>query len=417
MTHISFLTYGTRGDVEPFLALALHFQTLGFDVSLAAPSDFKDWIESLGVDYQPTTRSPIRDIVENPALQDLMNFNLLKVRRGLKSLQNFMHETLVETMPKAIGPTDLIIAHCGLPLAVDIAEKWNVPLAFLSPIPAVATKEFPIVPFTRSLGFLNKWTYLPIRFARLFAPRLYREARAALGLAPVSRFKRSFYKDGAPVPIIHIYSPHLVPRPADWPEHASITGHLFFDKSAQDWQPSSALSAFLKTDAPLVYVGFGSMITGQSADLVDIVLEAAKRSKARVLLSAGWAGLKNEAMSQDVFLLGDVPHHALFPLVAGVVHHGGAGTLAAGLRAGRPTLVCPFGFDQPWWGHIVAKNKLGPPPIHQKNMTHDNFYKAFDALINTPLFAENAHKLGVLMKQEDGVTKTAQTILNLFELS
>lgn len=417
MPHITFLTYGTRGDVEPFLALALHFKDMGYDITFAAPSDFKNWVEQQDLHYKPTTRTPIKRIVENPALQDLMNFNLFKIRKAYKTLKTFTFENLVDIVPKIVDKTDLIIAHCGLLMASDIAEKHNVPLVFLSPIPATPTKSFPIVPLTRSLGVLNKATYLPIRLARAFTPSLYQKVRENLQLPPASRFKNSFQLNGKPIPILHIYSPNLCPRPNDWPPSALITGNLFLDKLGKNWQPEPDLAEFLENGPPPVYIGFGSMITGQSENLVEIVLKAAKQANQRLLLSAGWAGLKPQNATKDVFLLGDVPHYGLFPHVKAVVHHGGAGTLAAGLRAGKPTLVCPFGFDQSWWGAIVERKQLGPPPIHQKKLTQENFTEAFSDLVNNTQYAQQAKNLGHLMQKEQGVKKTAQTIIELFELS
>jgi len=427
MPHISFLTYGTRGDVEPFLALAHHFYDLDYEIRFCAPSDFKSLIEEQGFDYAPTTLTPIRSLVENPILQDLMHFNVFKIKKTLANLHEFTHETIVDTIPRAIDKqgkvkTDLIIAHCGLPIACDVAEHLKVPLVYVSPVPAVATSTFPTVPLTKSWGYFNKATYLPIRYGRSFTPSLYKEARKGMGLPPISRFQRCFYLNGQPVPIIHAFSQHLIPRPHDWPDHAYVTGSLFLDKEASNWQPEPDLVHFLDAGPPPIYVGFGSMITGQAKNMVDSVLSAAEHTKQRILLSKGWAELSlssfadKEFLANNVFLLGNVPHHALFPMVKAVVHHGGAGTLAAGLRAGKPTLVCPFGFDQPWWGAQVKRQKLGPAPLPQKQLTKETFSKAFADLVNNPIYAENAKNLGIAMAPEQGVKKAAQTIIKLFGL-
>ncbi len=417
MGHITFLTYGTRGDVEPFLALALELRALGFAIRFAAPLDFEGWITAEGFDYQPTTRTPIADLVADPILEDLMHFNLLKIMKGLKTLKGFMHDTIVETMPKAVGKTDLIISHAGLPIATDLAEHAEARLCYISPIPALPTAEFPFVPFKRNFGRFNRIFNLPLRYARCFTPSLYKEAREAMGLSPRSRFQKAFMINGAPVPLIHAFSPHLIPRPKDWPAHALVTGYLFYDHKADGWQPEPALQAFLDAGAPPLYIGFGSMNTGGATNLVDIALTAAREARCRVLLSRGWAGLDYRGGDPDVFMLDDVPHHALFRLVKAVVHHGGAGTTAAGLRAGRPTLICPFGFDQPWWGALVHKRQLGPAPLAQKELTVPRLAKAFMDLTTNPLYTEKAAQLQSQMAKEAGVVKTAQTIISVFELS
>lgn len=416
MAHISFLTYGTRGDVEPFLALAHEFRDRGFDIRFAAPSDFEDWVTSEGFDYRPTTRSPISKLVADPILEDLMHFNILKLRKALKSLEGFMHETIVETMPKAIGSTDLIIAHCGLPIATDIAEHVNAPLVYVSPVPAAPTRHFPIVPFTGSLGFLNKATYWPLIWARAFTPKLYRDARSKMGLCSASRFQKAFFYKGKAVPIVHAFSPHLIPRPDDWPDHAYITGNFFYDRAAQGWAPSPTLDAFLNDGPPPVYIGFGSMNIGKAKNLVEIVLSAARALNQRVLLSKGWAELALDQQEKTTFMIGDAPHHALFPKVRAVVHHGGAGTTAAGLRAGKASLICPFGFDQPWWGALIARRGLGPAPIAQKKLTTARFTAALDDVVHNPIYHEKARALGMQMADERGVKTAAQLIIDLFKL-
>lgn len=412
MAHISFLTYGTRGDVEPLLALALKFRNDGHDIGFAAPIDFESWVRAYGLAFQPTTKSPIVDLVANPVLEDLMHFRLLKIPKALKTLKSFTCEVIVEAMPDAVGATDLIISHAGLAIATDIAEKRGAKLLYVSPIPALATRAFPIVPFVRSWGVFNRLSYLPLRFARSFTPSLYKDARARLGLPPVSALKRSFYLDGKPVPIVHGFSKHLIPRPDDWPAHGWVTGNLFLDAEGEDWAPGAQLAAFLKAGPPPVYVGFGSMNIGKAAGLAETIIVAARALGVRLLLARGWAGLEvgGGLAGGDLFQLGEVPHHKLFPHVRAVVHHGGAGTTAAGLRAGKPTLICPFGFDQPWWGALVHRRGLGPAPLPQKRMTAARFEAALRDLINNGTYAANAQQMAALMASEDGVNKTARTI-------
>lgn len=417
MSHISFLTYGTRGDVEPFLALAVYFKQRGHDISFAAPCDFKEWVQGFDIEFRPITHTPIRTLLENQDIQAVMEFNLFKLIKAKKLIEASTREYMIDLVADAVPKTDCLIAHHKCMVATDIAEKWDVPLAFLCTVPVLFTPQFSFFPKIRSLNWLTKAILFFTKRIRFFAPSLFHQARQKLGLPPQSRFQKSYHVKNVPCPMLHIFSEHLIPRPKEWPDYSSITGSLFFDDQAKNWHPDPKLAAFLKKGAAPVYIGFGSMVSNKLGNLVDIILATARQNNERVLLSPGWANLKPTDVNDDVFLLGNVPHHALFPHVKAVIHHGGAGTLAAGLRAGCPTLVCPFGLDQPAWGKIVANKQLGPAPIAQKKLTQENFGAAFHDLVNNPIYAENAKELSVLMKKENGLEKTAQTLTEMFGLS
>ena len=175
--------------------------------------------------------------------------------------------------------------------------------------------------------------------------------RDVLGLPPA---KGEDQLRGKPVTKLYAYSPAVLPRPADWDESSVVTGYWFLDAPA-DWQPEPALVKFLQEDPPPVYVGFGSMFMQGGARKTEIVLEALRLAGQRGVLATGWGGLTAGNTSDDIFVLDAVPHDWLFPQVAAVVHHGGAGTTGAALRAGKPTVICPFVGDQPFWGRRVAR--------------------------------------------------------------
>ncbi|OWY59323.1 UDP-glucose--sterol glucosyltransferase, partial [cyanobacterium TDX16] len=170
--------------------------------------------------------------------------------------------------------------------------------------------------------------------------------RAAIGLPKRSwRTDDLIRADGSPVPVLYSYSPSVVPPPADYPASVAVTGYWFLD-DAQDWQPPADLLAFLDAGAPPVYVGFGSMAGTDAAAKTRLVIAALQQSGQRGVLASGWGGLQASDLPESVFLLEQAPHDWLFPRMATVVHHGGAGTTAAGLRAGKPSVICPFIADQ-----------------------------------------------------------------------
>lgn len=247
----------------------------------------------------------------------------------------------------------------------------------------------------------NQLTHLPVRFSRVFYSSLYKELRKLLNLPPNSILTRSFEKEGEPVPLLHIYSKHVHPRPNDWPKTAQIIGYSFNDNEGKSWQPSEELTKFLQDGAPPIYIGFGSMIPQDEKELTELICKAVEKANVRALISKGWANLTPLSQSENILSIGPMPHHKLFPLCKAVVHHGGAGTTGAGLRAGCPTLICPFAFDQPFWGQIIAEKKLGPVPIRLKDLTVDNLAASLKDLSTNKTYQENVKQISVKLNEEN----------------
>jgi sterol 3beta-glucosyltransferase len=231
-----------------------------------------------------------------------------------------------------------------------------------------------------------------------------------LGMSPLGRFPDLFTRaDGSPVPILYPYSAHLLPVPSDFPPHAHVTGYWFLDHAAA-WQPDPALVQFLEAGAPPVYIGFGSIGGRGGQQRTSIILDALEQSGQRGLLASGWGGLNASDLPAHVFMVESVPHDWLFPQVAAVVHHGGAGTTAAGLRAGKPTIICPFFGDQPFWGRLVYQRGVGPQPIPQNRLTADRLAAAIKTAVEDQAMQQRAADLGAKIRAEDGIARAIQII-------
>ena len=209
------------------------------------------------------------------------------------------------------------------------------------------------------------------------------------------------------------YSPSLIPHPADWPDSVHVTGSYSLDAEA-DWQPSPALEAFLAAGEPPVYIGFGSMAGRNPEQLARLILEALAKSGQRGLLLTGWGGLRTESVPDNVFVVDSAPHSWLFPRMAAVVHHGGAGTTAEGLRAGVPTVIVPFVFDQPFWGARVKALGLGPEPIPQKQLTADRLAHAIRIAVTDSGMRQRASAFGAAMRGENGVGNAVKVVKRYF---
>jgi sterol 3beta-glucosyltransferase len=207
---------------------------------------------------------------------------------------------------------------------------------------------------------------------------------------------------GRPVLLLHANSQALLPRPADWPAHAVTTGFWRLPP-ATVWAPPPALQAFLDAGPPPVYVGFGSMAGCDAEGLARLVIKALALAGLRGVLARGWGGLQAAAVPAHVHLIDEAPHDRLLPLMAAVVHHGGAGTTAAGLLAGRPTVICPFFGDQPFWGRVVHGAGLGPAPIPQRKLTPARLAAAMQQAVGSEAMRNAAAAMGQRLRMEDGV--------------
>ena len=210
------------------------------------------------------------------------------------------------------------------------------------------------------------------------------------------------------MPRLHGYSRHLVPKPSDWGTREHITGCWFLQPQT-DWQLPPELADFLQAGPPPVYVGFGSMPAEDAQAQTAIVAEAIKRSGQRALLATGWGGLSGADLGSRVHVIEHAPHGWLFPRCAAVVHHGGAGTTHEGLRWGRPSIVCPVGVDQPFWGRRVNELGAGPPPILQKHLDAETLTAALEA-VKDPAMTMRAEQAGAAMRAEGGAAEAAAVI-------
>jgi sterol 3beta-glucosyltransferase len=210
-------------------------------------------------------------------------------------------------------------------------------------------------------------------------------------------------------PNFHAYSQYVLPRPEDWPPNVHVTGYWFLDTDA-GWTPPADLVEFLAAGEPPVYVGFGSMSDRNPEKNAGIVLEALAETGQRGVLHAGWGGLQAENIPDTVFAVEDIPHDWLFPRMAAVVHHGGAGTTAAGLRAGVPNITVPFFADQPFWGKCINRLGVGPPPIARDQLTPSRLANAIRQAVSDQEMQQRAGVLGEKIRGEDGVGTAVELI-------
>ncbi len=303
-------------------------------------------------------------------------------------------------------------------MAHALAEKLGLPLLQAHYIPLTPTRAYPAfvaAGLPAGLGaVLNKPTYWAARQVlwQAFRPADRLARREVLGLRPAPFFGPFDGRCTQGLPTLYGYSPAVIPPPSDWPASAHVTGYWFPEPPA-DWTPPEALEDFLAAGPPPVFVGFGSMSSQNPGATARLVLDALGQAGQRGLMLAGWGGMQQSDLPPTVFALQGAPFSWLFPRVAAVVHHGGAGTTAAGLRAGRPSVVVPFFGDQPFWGRRVFELGAGPSPIPRRRLTAGKLAAAISRAVGDPGIRDRAAALGRTLRAEDGVGRAVEIIGSL----
>lgn len=415
------LTFGSRGDVQPYVALGKGLQAAGHAVTVCTSASFEPFIAAHGLAYGYMSDDLLK-LIDTDAGREAMENSTgvvgwaktaVSLAQQVKPLQ---HQMLHDSWHAAqAAQPDLIIYHPKAFGGAHIAEKLGIPAMLAIPLPVfVPTGEFPNIVFPNwKLGSgYNRLTYtLALKGARAQYGKLVQAFRQeTLGLLPQPRTADELhFTNGDPIPVLHGYSRHVAPHPADWPSYVHTTGYWFLDQ-ATDWQPPADLQAFLDAGEPPVYVGFGSMAGRNPARVTQIVVAALQKAGVRGLIATGWGGLDASDLPETIFRIEQAPHDWLFERVTAVIHHGGAGTTAAGLRAGKPTVICPFFGDQPFWGQRVAALGAGPAPIPQKKLTVENLAAAVKTAVNDHAMHQQATRLSHQIRQEDGVANAIAII-------
>ena len=236
-----------------------------------------------------------------------------------------------------------------------------------------------------------------------------RARRDVLQIAPAPLMGPFASLHGQDQTILYGYSPQVLPPPGDWGPFVHVTGYWFLDPPA-GWEPPIDLVKFLQSGPPPVYVGFGSMVNSKPEQTTGLVLQALARAGQRGVLSAGWGGLKKSELPETVFMVDSLPFGWLFPQMAALVHHGGAGTTSMGLRAGVPAIVTPFMGDQPFWGRRVYELGVGPQPIPRRHLTADRLAGSIRAAVSDMSMQEKAARLGERIRAENGVARAVAVI-------
>jgi sterol 3beta-glucosyltransferase len=405
---IAIIALGSRGDIQPYIALGKGLKAAGNIVRLVTHENFEVLVSSYGLEFCPV-KGNVQEFMETPEMQGLLekgNFlaiNALASKASQRAAIDWAEGSLAACQEIEL----LIVGVGGLFLSLALAEKFKLPLLQAYIFPFTPTTAFPAILFPQSIsklgGYVNRLSHHLFRQIMWQGSRTGDELgrKKVLGLPTAPFWGPYNSKHFQRYPVLYGLSPSIIPKPSDW-RNTQMTGYWFLDE-ATNWTPPAALLDFLKRGSPPVYIGFGSMGSRNPEKTADIVLQAIALTGERAILQSGWGGLSKSDLPNTVFMVDSISHSWLFPRMAAVVHHGGAGTTAAGLRAGVPTIIIPFFGDQPFWGQRIAELGVGPKPIPRKQLTSKRLAEGINRVMTDRLMRQRAADLGAKIQAEDGI--------------
>jgi sterol 3beta-glucosyltransferase len=411
---LTILTFGSRGDVQPYVALGGGLAAAGHYVRIATHVPYRDLALEQGLEFCAIDGNPaeILGSALGAGWLDAGSNPLAFVRGLLRAMEPLMHSAARQSWDACRDAEAVVVSMLGLYAGRHVAEKMRVPLLLAPYLPVGPSGAFPspimcVAPGLGPVG--NRLTHLLSAqlMWQLVRSAVNRVRRDVFDLPPLSLGGLAGEVRAGRWPTLYGYSRHVLPRPPEWGDRVHLTGYWFLDRPA-GWRPPPDLVAFLADGAPPVYVGFGSMHVHDRPATTSAVLQALAATRQRGLLLTGRGGLGGIDLPPSVHVIEPCPHDWLFPQVAAAVHHGGAGTTGAALRAGVPSVVVPFFADQPFWGWRISTLGAGPRPIPNRRLTARRLADAIRAATGDREIRRRAAELGGRIRAEDGVGRAVE---------
>jgi UDP:flavonoid glycosyltransferase YjiC (YdhE family) len=401
---IAVVSMDTRGGIVPYVALGLGLRRAGHEVRMVAPADFAPMFAEVGLPLAPLSGS-VEEVLRG-STGATERGTMASMRFAAREMKPRIHAWTRETLEACEGVDVVTGGVGGMVVGLSVAEKLGKPFIETQVQPVGApTGAYPgvLVAGPRWLG--SRGYRLGHRLSEMALWMPFRGAMASARKEVLGLTGRPSATDGQPV--LYGFSRHVVPVPAGGQRERHVTGYWFLP-SAPTWSPPPALEVFLGGGGPVVSIGFGSMVSDDPESVTALVLGAVRSAGVRAVLVTGWGGLQAVPAAADLLVADSLPYDWLFPRVAAVVHHGGAGTTGLALQAGVPAIVVPFTVDQPFWGSRVAALGVGPTPIPRKRLTQERLADALRQTVADGAMRARAAALGATIRTEDGVAEAVQ---------
>ena len=402
---ISLLTLGTRGDVQPYAVLGQALQDRGHEVCLCTGKNFQNLVTSYGLNFIPL-EADYQAILDTEEGQKILKANPFAIYRNLNQWIYPLISQSLEQFYQLAQESDKVIYHVKA-LADHFADQFPQKMIRAMVVPAVETTSafanpaFSGFPFPR---FLNRCSYALSRWAMRMMNKPIASFRSQAKLTKKYQIPHT--------PFLYGLSAYFLPRPVDFPKSSHFTG-FWFENSSVDL-PQDLLS-FIQAGEPPLVISFGSMPFKAKLDLGSVLIRLTQRFGIRIILIRGWGLNQLEDLDSvaAIKVIDQAPYDKLFPLVKAIVHHGGLGTTAACLRAGKPFLVCPILYpvgDQAFWGQLAHQRGLAPLPLPLSQMTETKLNQRIEELLNQTALTQAAQALAALLQTENVLERAIQLI-------
>ncbi|MET4731438.1 sterol 3beta-glucosyltransferase [Thalassospira sp. MBR-102] len=425
--HILLMTYGTRGDIQPFIALAYGLQQTGHMVTLAAPGRFQSLVQQHGLAFAPLTDALI-NLTSKPQFANASNpgtgflkkiSSILKLRAQGRDLQGALLDDIFETINR-LRP-DKIVFHPKAFGALAIADHFAIPAILAQLIPAlIPTRAYPHIGFP-NMSDCQKYNLLTGKLVKGLVNLSLRNslrdwASKRHKAIPYQKFDILKSQKFGAITILNAYSNAIIARPNDWPKKAAVTGYWFVNDAL--YEPSTEMTSFIKNSQKLIYIGFGSMPAANPQKTAQMLIDAVKQANAQAIIATGWGGIASDVdWPSNIYAVREVPHEWMFKHVKTAIHHGGAGTCAAALRAGCPSIIVPFFGDQPFWAKRLYTIGVAHQLIPSSKLDAKCLASAISDILATPQVHETAKRIAKQISHENGVATAVDLILNGTEIA
>jgi UDP:flavonoid glycosyltransferase YjiC (YdhE family) len=409
MSTVAIAAVGSRGDVAPLTGVGVALQEAGHRVVVAAYTPFSGLITGCGLEFRELS-ADFTPGAQNADTSPTAALAAMSTPRGVRATGQLILDALRDVPAEVLllPPLSELAGH-------PLAEAMGIPSIGVRMQPLSATAAYPpTVLGAWSAG--SRGNRMAANAGAQIIDRLYGGVvagfRKDLGLPKLPTRALRRHRTKANWPILHGYSPIVVPRPTDWRAGLDVVGYWW--PAPTDWQPPQALTDFLAAGAAPVFIGLGStVVTERRAEhLADVIADALRQAGVRGVVQSGWAGL--DVSGDDVLVIGEAPHDWLFPQMAAVAHHCGAGTTAAALRAGVPTIAMPGpAGDQPFWARRLHELGASTPPIAQRKLTTDRLAAAIRIAVTDHQIRDATCQLAERIGSEDGAARVVAAVENL----
>lgn len=413
---ITIMTLGSRGDVQPYVALAQELLTHGHHPTLCTGVSFKPFIESYGIAFAPASLD-LMAILRTPQGAAIMRGDLRALSKALSYIKKVINPAFRASLDDfwhAAQGADLIIYHPKVTAAVDIASALHVPCLSMPPVPVTyPITEFPnlaLAPTSNWGAFFNKLSYKMLAKADLANMQAINDFRQNTLKLPKRKAGAFTRKNGDKlIPILYPISPALFKDVKSWQNDVFVSGFFFLPPPTKELAPD--LLTFINAGEKPIVISFSSMPLKNPALFAQKLIAALTITGNRAIILSGVSGL-NLPAHPHFFITPQAPHALLFPLVKGIVHHGGAGTTAMALCSGVPQLIIPFAMDQPFWAHRLHQQGYALPPLKERTLSSAQLVVAFKEMAN-PKHITKAQEIKQIILSENGLQKAVVYIENL----